>query len=624
MIIRNNAIGRIPVSYPWEADLDLPLTTSLIPKKWFGSITYTRASIATVTDNEWVIRNCISGEARFQWARRVRNLFSYSQGFTNVAWTASASTVALHTETINGLPTYKLSEDTTTAAHRLNQAITFVTGTTYIASYYVKQWTLTYAQIYLSGVSNDYANFDIANGTVTAGTAGAGSITALSNGWYRISLKFLTTAGGSNVVNLVTITSGSAARASPYLWTGAYFYATAAQIEDVTGQSIQTAWEYVSTNVLSSPFHGAMVDWVKYFDTDLSGTKIPTSILKGVLQEWTSTNLIIQSNNFTTTWAKSAAQLVLTPNAAIWPDGAMSMWKMSPGSPSALQGVLITATVTATVHSYTVYAKAWENSVLQLLSAWAMSNGYVNFDLSDGTIGASSLWTWTMENVGNGIYRCTAVTNTLVAWANAVYISQAPTRTTGRAGATVWDWVSWLYIYGAQLEVWTFASTYIPTTTVTVTRNVDVLSYNVANVISNYGATYLELTMWQVPSTWVDRRALQLSGNNNNRFQISSTWVGSNISLLNVWNGSAVLSTNLWVTMATWTYSKIAWKWTNSWVANLFQNGSKSTDIASPQVTATQIDIWNAGTVPLYWFVKNLKIWKVPPTDAELQAITTL
>mgnify|MGYP000092971075 FL=1 len=147
----------------------------------------------------------------------MRNLFSYSQGFTNVAWTASASTVALHTETINGLSTYKLSEDTTTAAHRLNQAITFVTGTTYIASYYVKQGTLTYAQIYLSGVSNDYANFDIANGTVTAGTAGAGSITALSNGWYRISLKFLTTTGGSNVANLTTITSGSAARASSYL-----------------------------------------------------------------------------------------------------------------------------------------------------------------------------------------------------------------------------------------------------------------------------------------------------------------------------------------------------------------------------------------------------------------------
>lgn len=37
-------------------------------------------------------------------------------------------------------------------------------------------------------------------------------------------------------------------------------YVHAAQHEDVTGQSIKTPSEYVSTNVLSSPFHGAMVD----------------------------------------------------------------------------------------------------------------------------------------------------------------------------------------------------------------------------------------------------------------------------------------------------------------------------------------------------------------------------
>jgi hypothetical protein len=53
----------------------------------------------------------------------------------------------------------------------------------------------------------------------------------------------------------------------------------------VTGQSIQTAAEYVSTNVLSSPFHGAMVDGVKYFDTDINGTPIPDSTLKGYFAE---------------------------------------------------------------------------------------------------------------------------------------------------------------------------------------------------------------------------------------------------------------------------------------------------------------------------------------------------
>ena len=43
------------------------------------------------------------------------------------------------------------------------------------------------------------------------------------------------------------------------------------QLEDVTGQSVQTPSEYVSTNVLNStPYHGANVDGVKCFKTTLA------------------------------------------------------------------------------------------------------------------------------------------------------------------------------------------------------------------------------------------------------------------------------------------------------------------------------------------------------------------
>lgn len=46
-----------------------------------------------------------------------------------------------------------------------------------------------------------------------------------------------------------------------------------------------------------------------------------------------------------------------------------------------------------------------------------------------------------------------------------------------------------------QLELGALPSSYIPTTTTTVTRPADVLSYNVMNAISNYGAVYIEYTM---------------------------------------------------------------------------------------------------------------------------------
>lgn len=625
MITRQTASGRCPVSFPDSAEFEIPLTTSVIPLAWFGSVTYTRATPATVIDHEWRIVNVKSGEARFTGARRVSNTFAYSQELTNAAWTVGGITRALHTETINGIPTYSLLDDATTVVHRTYQAQTFVSGNTYIASYYLKQNTLAYAQIYLSGVSNDYANFDLSTGTVSAGTAGAGSISSLGNGWYRCSLKFTTTSGGSNAVNLITINSGTSSRAQSYLGTGVWYYASAAQLEDVTGQSIKTVGDYVSTNVLSSPFHGAMVDWVKYFNTTLTGDTISASTLKWVLIEWTRTNLFTHSNTFSS-WTKNLSWMTVTANQWTGPDGANSLWKIATAWTTWVQWIILGATVTSAVHTFTIYAKAGENSVLQLRTQWTLSYWYVNFDLSDGTVGSSSLWTGSITPVAwfPWIYKCVAITNTLVAGTGDIYISQVPTKTTELAGSLVWDWVSGMYLWWAQLELWSMSTSHIFTTGSTVTRNDDALSYNVSNAVSVKGAAYLEFTMWFVPTVWVDRRVFWLTANTNNRLQITGSSITTNTTIITVGNGSAVLSTNLWNIVSTNTYSKVAVKWTNGWVANMFQNGSKSTNISSPSVAVTQIDVGNVGGAPLFWYIKNLKVWKSPPSDSELQALTTL
>lgn len=72
------------------------------------------------------------------------------------------------------------------------------------------------------------------------------------------------------------------------------------QMEDVTGQSDTSFGGYVSTNVLVSPFHGAMVDGVKYFDTDISGNQLSPD---GYLAEGLKTNLFTDSEDFSL-WTK--------------------------------------------------------------------------------------------------------------------------------------------------------------------------------------------------------------------------------------------------------------------------------------------------------------------------------
>ena len=619
MITRQTASGRGPVSFPDSAEFEIPLTTSVIPLAWFGSVTYTRATPATVQDHEWRIVNVKSGEARFTGARRVSNTFAYSQELTNAAWTVGGITRALHTETINGIPTYSLLDDATTVVHRTYQAQTFVSGNTYIASYYLKQNTLAYAQIYLSGVSNDYANFDLSTGTVSAGTAGAGSISSLGNGWYRCSLKFTTTSGGSNAVNLITINSGTSSRAQSYLGTGVWYYASAAQLEDVTGQSIKTVGDYVSTNVLSSPFHGAMVDWVKYFNTTLAGDTISPTILKGYKVEGATTNLFTQSNTFSS-WTKNFAWMTVTPNQGTWLDGANSLWKIIPWVGSALQSLTLTTTVTAAVHTYTVYAKAGENGYLQLLTSGAISNGYINFDLFTGTIGASSLWTGSITPVSGlpWVYKCVAITNTLIATSNSIHLSQVPTSTTGRAGSMVWDWVSGLYVWWAQFELGSMSTSHLFTTGSTVTRNDDLLSYNVNNFNNVYGGIYAEVfTDW---TGTVTSNALQ-----SPRIFGSSWWsllyLGVTNAITNNDGWTAVSGTNI---TAGSTVQKVwlTYSATRNFFCNWVADTGKAYD-GNMSITSLLIGNTSGGTRALYGNIRNVKIWKTPPTDAEMVSITS-
>ena len=49
---RLNDGGRLLVENPQAADLDVPLTNSIIPQRGVGSLSFTRATTATVTDNE--------------------------------------------------------------------------------------------------------------------------------------------------------------------------------------------------------------------------------------------------------------------------------------------------------------------------------------------------------------------------------------------------------------------------------------------------------------------------------------------------------------------------------------------------------------------------------------------
>jgi len=593
---RLNDGGRLLVENPQAADLDAPLTNSIIPQRGVGAVSYTRATIATVTDHEWVIRQCLSGEARFQWARRIHNLTTYSQGANSwnkfsvtVSWTKVAYTDG-------SLIGQTIVSAAASAAHYIsNGTWPVIIWNTYLFSVSVKAAWVNFVQLAFAA-STTYQNFDLTNWSMT-GTAGAGSVVDEWNGWYRCTVKFVSTLGTNAGQGIVIISSMGDARLSANLWDGVSGISVCRmQLEDVTGQSIQTPWEYVSTNVLTTaPYHGSNVDGVKCFKTTLAWLPISPSTLKGYFAEWARTNLFLQSEDFLTTWAITGGWSITT-NIWIAPDGKNTMDLFIPSVTSGLQYISQSVTTSASVYVYSVYVKANGYNLVQLWASWSISSWYVNFDLSTGTVTASSLWTGSIQSVWNGIYRCTATTNTVTAATSVFTLQPIATPTTPRATPFIGDWVSGLLVWWAQLELWPNVSSYIPTTTVAVTRNIDVLTYDVKNAIANQWALSVVSTMND--NEIFDRRALNLSSFTVNRLhvQLRTLWI-PNVGIV-YWDGVTVRGV---IGVAAWT-NNIAVSWKN-WVwLNLYMNNIKYIGAFVPSLAFSMVDV-GGGVLwyPLFW-----------------------
>jgi len=118
------------------------------------------------------------------------NLITYSEDFSNAAWTKyGASVVASTTTAPDGFTTpYEIVENSGAATqHRIVDSISISSGVTYTASVYVKRGTGSrqFGILNVLGGSRVYFNLD--TGTVATETLGSGKIEDVGGGWYRCS-----------------------------------------------------------------------------------------------------------------------------------------------------------------------------------------------------------------------------------------------------------------------------------------------------------------------------------------------------------------------------------------------------------------------------------------------------
>lgn len=174
-------------------------------------------------------------------------------------------------------------------------------------------------------------------------------------------------------------------------------------------------------------------------------------------------NLLSVPQNFDNAyWTKSNSTIIV--NAVIAPDGTLTANKLVENTSTSSHYIRATAASGNSV-SVTVscYCKAAERNWMSIASDLVVPNALAAFDLFNGTTGTSTNCTSAIADAGNGWYRCsitfTSTTASSTNFAAAFYTGTSNTAAQSYTG----DGTSGIYIWGAQLEVGSSATTYYPT-----------------------------------------------------------------------------------------------------------------------------------------------------------------
>ena len=206
-----------------------------------------------------------------------------------------------------------------------------------------------------------------------------------------------------------------------------------------------------------------------------------------LLVEPSGTNLAFNSAQFDDAyWSKSSLNTSGSwVNVATAPDGTMTADKMIPNSVNTAHSINRTGFASA-AYTFSVFAKADGESIISL---WLRGNTVrAEFNLVSGTVSNITVTSARIENYGNGWYRC------------SVYDSTAGTTIGiyGRAGGGFQgNDVDGVLLWGAQLETGSVATSYIPTTTGSVTRAADIVSVSGAvsgSIGQTEGTIYLDFS----------------------------------------------------------------------------------------------------------------------------------
>jgi hypothetical protein len=288
-----------------------------------------------------------------------------------------------------------------------------------------------------------------------------------------------------------------------------------------TVTSYTASTQALVVNVTSTGGSGTITSWRVSSLTPRFDYNPSTLAAQGLLIEEARTNLTLQSEDFATTWTVTGA--TVSTNATTAPSGTTTADKLEEDTSTGSHLVTQNITFTAVSHTASIFAKKAERDWIRVLFFDGTNTFSAFFNLNTGTVGTitGAGATASIQNVGNGWYRC-AVTATASAgsgsFAPRVALADNNSSYAGSTG-------SGIFIWGAQLEVGAFPTSYIPTTTTALTRSADVASVNTLSPWFNSvnGTLYVQgILVGGTAATFPYQTALV--GSNANNDSIGVNW----------------------------------------------------------------------------------------------------
>jgi hypothetical protein len=317
-----------------------------------------------------------------------------------------------------------------------------------------------------------------------------------------------------------------------------------------------------------------------------------------LLLEPSRSNLFSYSEDFSNAyWSKVGG--AITSNIGISPDGGLNADRFYIANAVANTRLYVSYTFSESTYTLSVYAK---------------NNGSTDsfrFSYYDGVSQEfSSNFSLTNE------WQRFTHTFTAAAGAGAGVVWIATTSSTG-VGSEL-D----IQIYGAQLEVGSYATSYIPTSGSAVTRVADISSQTVPNniVSSNEGTFFIDMNSWQSGSYGSSAVSfgLYLNGSQSNAVGFTSNQTTNNLrARISDDTGSDYIGTNFTPS----TRDKLAIKW-NGTTVSFFKNGSLFYSLAN-----TGGKNYNTISLPIsartgLFPINDVRVYNTALTDQELIALT--